>query len=363
LIWGSNLMSTAVSQPYAQPRIDAPATPPPNPHEILWTLTNAFVPARCLQVIAELGVADLIGDEPAEVEALASRCGADPDALDRVLSLLAGHGIFRRHGRRYTHTPASRLLRSDDPMSLRAFPRMMGLPILQAAFASLEHSVRTGAPGLLTVEPAGLWAYLEAYPSEGQIFGEAMAARAAADIESILGTYDFAQFRTVADIGGGHGHLLRAILQRTPTVHGILFDLPPVIDAIDAGHDRLTTQPGDFFADPLPTADAYILMEVLHDWPDDECERILAAIQRVAAPSAKLLVIEEVLPERGTHPAAHNLDVIMLAITGGRERTSSELDELFTKAGFQPGTLMQATGRMQIIETKAIERPPSHQRP
>jgi hypothetical protein len=139
-------------------------------------------------------------------------------------------------------------------MSLQAFPRMVGLPIFQAAFASLEHSVRTGAPALHAVEPDGLWTYLEAHPLEGRIFAEAMSARAAADIAWILAAYDFGRFRTVADIGGRHGHLLRAILERSPATHGILFDLPAVIDAIDAGADKLTTQAGDFFTDPLPSA-------------------------------------------------------------------------------------------------------------
>ena len=118
------------------------------PHEVIWTLTNAVVASSCLHVVAELGVADHIDTQPVSVEELASGCDADPDSLDRVLRLLVAHGIFADHGGAYTHTESSRLLRSDHPMSMRAFSRMMGLSVFLSSFARLEHSVRTGSPAL-----------------------------------------------------------------------------------------------------------------------------------------------------------------------------------------------------------------------
>lgn len=114
-------------------------------------MNNAVVPSTCLHLVAELGVADDIGDEPVRVESLASRCGADPDALDRVLGLLATHGTFRRVEGSYAHTPASVLLRTDHPRSMRAYLRMMTMPLFSTAFSNLEHSVRTGAPAIETV--------------------------------------------------------------------------------------------------------------------------------------------------------------------------------------------------------------------
>ncbi len=330
------------------------STEPPAPHELIWTLTNAYVPSTCLHLVAELGVADRIGEKPASLEELASRLGADPDALDRVLSLLAAHGIFARTDRSYTHTPASRLLRSDHPMSMRAFPRMNGLPFISQTFSNLEHSVRTGAPAIESVEPRGLWAYLQDRPDEAQIFSQAMTAKAAGDSAAVLGAYDFSPFRRIADIGGGRGHLLQAVLDAAPQSTGVLFDLPAVIETLDIRHARLTPHAGDFFTDPVPAADAYLLMEILHDWADAQCVAILRAIRRAAAPGAKLLVIENVLGNRGSDAGGHNLDVIMLAVTGGRERTPSELGGLLQQASFSEGAVIETATRLRVVEATAV---------
>lgn len=335
-------------------QLQAPQREEPPPHEIVWALTNAVVPSMCLHLVAELGVADRLGDDPASPVELASRCGVEPDPLERMLALLACHGIFRREGERYAHTPASRLLRSDEPMSMRAFPRMMGLPLIAATFANLEHSVRTGRPAVETVEPNGFWTYLQDHPDEGQIFAQAMTAKASADIAAILGAYDFGACDTIVDVGGGRGHLLAAVLEAVPRAQGILFELPEVVEKLEVRHDRLTTLAGDFFADPLPAADAYVLMEVLHDWGDAECAAILSAIRRAASPGAKVLVIENVLVDRGADPRGHTLDVIMLAVTGGRERTVSELDSLFRRAGFSEGAVTDTAGPLRIVEATAV---------
>jgi C-methyltransferase len=327
---------------------------PRPPHEIIWTLANAFIASRCLHVIAALGVADEIGDAPVSTPELASRCGADADALGRALRLMAAHGIFEADGDGFRHTPPSRLLRSDHPMSMRAFAAMMDLPGFTAAFAQLEHSVRTGSPAIETVEPKGAWAYLHDHPDEARTFDHAMTAKAAADIPAILGAYDFSRFATIADIGGGRGHLLRAILDAAPAAGGVLFDQPQVIDAADVQHDRLTRQAGDFFADPLPAADAYVLMEVLHDWPDAECVAILRAIRAAAGAGAKVLVIENVLPDDGDDPGGRALDIVMLAITGGRERTAQRMGELLTSCGFGDPTVIPTEGRLRIVEAPAV---------
>ena len=324
------------------------------PHEIVWTLTNAVVASKCLHVVAELGVADHVGNEPADVTELASRCGADSGALERVLHLLAAHGIFERQGAGYAHTEASRLLRSDHPMSMRAFSRMMGLPVFAATFENLEHSVRTGAPSVELVAPAGLWPYLQEHPGEAEIFGQAMTAKAAADIAAILAAYDFSRFGTIADIGGGRGHFLRAVLDAAPGAQGVLFDLPHVIESLDVEHDRLTSQAGDFFVDPLPAAEAYVLMEVIHDWADAECVAILRAIRRAAAPGASVLVIEDVMPDDEADPRSQTLDIVMLAVTGGRERTASQLGELFDRAGFRRAAVTETAGAMRIVEGTAV---------
>jgi C-methyltransferase len=322
----------------------------PQPHETIWTLTNAVVASSALHAVAELGVADHIDDEPISSKQLAAACAVDPDALDRVLCLLAANGVFERHGDSYQHTDASRLLRSDHPMSMRGFPRMMGLPAMRASFARIDHSIRTGSPSIELIDGGGLWSYLQHHPEEMEIFGQAMTGKAAADTAAVLSAYDFSRFDTIADIGGGRGHLLRAVLDAVPTAEGILFDLPDVIASLDIDRDRLTARAGDFFVDPLPTADAYILMEVLHDWPDAETAAILSALRRAASPGARVLIIENVLVDVAADPRGHTLDVIMLSITGGRERTGGQFTKLLEAAGFSESTVINTGGPLRIVE-------------
>jgi C-methyltransferase len=320
------------------------------PHELVWALATGAVAARCLQVVSELGVADALGPEPARVDVLAARCGLDADALDRVLHLLADQGVFARSADGYSHTAASELLRSDHPMSMRAFPRMMGSPMAWDSFGSLAHSVRTGSPGMAQVEPRGMWAYFETRPQEAQIFGEAMTAKAAADVMAVLAAYDFSGIGVLADIGGGRGHLLRAVLDAAPRTRGVLVDLPAVIDQLEVHHERLEPRAADFFTDPLPSADAYLLMEVLHDWPDSQAAAILTAVRKAASPGARILVIENMLDDNQPDIRGHILDVIMLAVAGGRERTVTELSALLSEAGFSDTTSQSTQGPMRILE-------------
>jgi len=321
-----------------------------HPHETIWNLTNAVVASSALHAVAELGVADQIDDEPVSSKNLAAACQVDPEALDRVLCLLAANGVFERRGEGFQHTDASRLLRGDHERSMRSFPRMMGLPVMQASIDRLDHSIRTGVPSIEQVGGSGLWPYLSAHPEEAEIFAQAMTSKAAADTAAVLYAYDFGRFDTIADIAGGRGHLLRAVLDAVPAAEGILFDLPDVIASLEVDRDRLTTRAGDFFVDPLPTADAYILMEVLHDWPDPEAAAILSAVRRAASPGARVLIIENVLVDTATDRRGHTLDVIMLAITGGRERTGDEFAQLLQNAGFTSSTVIETGGPLRIVE-------------
>lgn len=322
----------------------------PQPHELVWSLATAGFAARCVHVIADLGVADRIDDSPASADELASACGVDADALGRIMNLLAAHGIFDHRDGTFGHTAASRLLRSDHPMSMRPFLQMMGLPIIWGSITELGHAVRTGRPSLEVLESQGFWAHLQGHPSEGEIFGRAMTAKAGAEGAAVVDAFDFRPYRTIADIGGGRGHLLRAVLEAAPDTEGILFDLPEVIDSLDAQHPRMRATAGDFFTDALPTANAYVLMEVLHDWPDKECVAILSAIRRAAQADSALLIIEGVLPEDHNDPRAATLDLIMLTVTGGRERTATDLEQLLQRAGWGLNRVVETDSPMRIVE-------------
>jgi hypothetical protein len=252
------------------------------------------------------------------------------------------------------HTRASALLRSDHPMSMRALPRMMGLPGFLTAFVGLEQSVRTGVPSITTVAPDGMWAYFQQHPDEARIYGEAMTAKGVADVAAVLDAYDFTRFGVIADIGGGRGHLLRALLDAAPGARGVLFDLPAVIAGVEVARDRLTTQAGDFFVDALPAAEAYVLMDVIHDWNDEESVAILSAIRRAAAPGAVVLVVENVLDDAEPDPRGSIIDVIMLAISGGRQRTPGQLSRLFGSSSFSAGIVIDTSGTQRIVEALAI---------
>jgi O-methyltransferase domain len=306
-----------------------------NPFATLLQIAGGYCVPRCLHVVADLGVADVLDETPRTAAELAASVGADPDALGRALCLLAAHGVFEVHAGTFHHSPASRLLRSDHPQSLRAFARMIGLPINWATYGALEHTLRTGRPAAEQVLPSGFWAYYAEHPAEAGIFNAAMAGKAHGQVAGVVAAYDFSDFGRVGDIGGGRGHLLQAVLGAVPAATGVLFDLPHVIaEAADLVSERLTLQAGDFFKDALPICDAYLLMEIIHDWGDQEAVAILQAIRRAAPSHAKLLLIEQMVPDDPGPHWSKMVDIHMLTLVGGRQRTHQEYAALLGQADF-----------------------------
>lgn len=320
--------------------------------EMLLELSAAHVAARALHVVAELGVADALDGEARPADDLATEAGVDPRALARVLRLLEGHGVFASDAAgRWRHSEASRWLRSDHPTSLRAFARMSGTPFGWAPFTALEHAVRTGEPSIRTIAPEGPWAYLEAHPEEQAIFQEAMTAKAHGDVAAVLAAHDFSSYSRITDVAGGRGHLIRALLDAYPDCSGVLFDLPDIA-AQATPAPRLEIVAGDFFSDRLPACDAYILMNVVHDWDDERAAAILAAVADAGRSSAAVLLLETILPEGPEHHRAKTLDILMLALTGGRERTVSEYDQLLTQSGMELVRVAPTATAFSIIEAR-----------
>jgi hypothetical protein len=320
----------------------------PAPAQLLWGLINTHTIARCIHLIAEAGVADALGENPRSVVELAAATRLNADALGRMLRLVSAHGVFSCEPQGYAHTPTSRLLRSDHPQSLRSFARMIGMPLIWNGFTDLNHAARTGTPA---IDSAQLFAYFADHPSEASLFNQAMAGKSAGVVPAVVEAYDFSPFRTIADIGGGRGHLLQAILDRATTASGILYDLPHVIaDASTGGSGRLRLVAGDFFREALPVADAYVLMEVIHDWADDKAAEILAAVRRAAPATARVLVVEALVSESPGPHFGKMLDIIMLAVTGGRERTASEYEGLLASAGFRLTRVVPTPSQYSIVE-------------
>jgi hypothetical protein len=243
------------------------------------------------------------------------------------------------------------MLRGDHPRSMRDYVRMFGLAPFWATFGELEHSVRTGLPAGEKVTPGGLWAYFAQHPDASAIFNATMVTKAQTQIAGVLAAYDFSGFEVIGDIGGGRGHLLSALLERVPTARGVLFDLPHVVeDAAGATSPRLTRQAGDFFKDSLPVCDAYLVMEVIHDWNDAESVSILKAIRRAAPSHAKLLLIEEMVPDDPGPAWPKMLDIHMLALIGGKQRTRREYEALFDEAGFSFKREIDTGAGISILE-------------
>lgn len=315
---------------------------------LLGNLASGYVAPRCLHAVAELGVADALSREPAELSELARAVGADPDALRRVLRLLAAHGVFELEGDHVRHTPGSRLLRQDHPRSMRDVVLMRGLPVNWSAYLDFAGVVRRGGPA---GAPDERWRYYASHPEEAAVFNRAMTGRARELVSAVVESYDFTPHGVIGDIGGGRGHLLDAVLEAAPRARGILFDLPHVIHDAGAPRERLEYRGGSFFDDALPACDLYVLMEVIHDWPDAEAAAILAAVHRAAPPQARLLIVESIVPEGPGPDPIKGLDVHMMALFGGRQRTRAEYDALLRAAGFSLLRVIETPARISILES------------
>jgi len=277
---------------------------PPDPGTVrlqLLDVLGGFLRTQALHTAASLGLADIVDKEPVPVEALAARVGADPSALHRVMRLLASNGIFSEAApRAFVSTPLSDGLRTDRPDSVHYITLLQGSDADLAASEMLR-SVRTGEPAAETVFGMPFFEHLSGDADRSDIFNRAMAGSVAARASAAVG-FDCSGASVVADIGGGNGSLLSAVLHEQAHLRGVVFDLPrvvaearPVIE--NAGlSDRCETAGGNFFTDALPGADVYVLAQVLHDWDDRRAVAILRNCRRSIAEAGRLLVLEQVLP-------------------------------------------------------------------
>ena len=312
-------------------------------------LIGGYQISAAIGAVARLGVADALAAGPMGPQDLAARVGADARSLGRTLRALEDAGLFTKlDDGRIALTALGELLRSDAPTSARRGAIASTEEWRWRAYGHLTHSVRTGEPGFALAHGCGLWEYLAREPDAAAMFNESMSRVAAANAAALVRTYDFRNVSRLVDVGGGHGLLASAVLQANPHMHGVIVDLPGVIDGArtrmsEAGlTDRCELIAGDFF-DAVPAGgDAYVLSWILHDWDDRSAARILANCRSAMREGGRLLVIEMVIPSGEEPPASPDLDRLikaadleMLTIVGGRERTAIEYRELFMTAGFE----------------------------
>jgi hypothetical protein len=321
-----------------------------DPAQTVIDLMRAYWASRCIHVIAELGVADALDEVPRTAAELAEKTGTDSNALHRVLRALVRRGIFELKDGRFAHNDASRLLRTGVEGSLRSAARTFGLPVWWNSYGALGQSLRTARPAVEFCTGQALFSYLGAHPEEAALFAETMVGNSRVHMGQLVQAYDFRGAQVIGDIGGGLGHLLTAVLEVAPQAQGILFDRPEVIQyAKKAPAARVSYVTGDFFRDPIPACDIYLLKRVLHDWSDPEAVAILRNVRAGARQGARILTIEGVLDEESLGPLA-DIDVEMLVMAGGRERTREDWEKLLDEAGVSLRRIVPVGPVTAIIE-------------
>jgi predicted O-methyltransferase YrrM len=327
-----------------------------NPQAELRRMLTGFWITQCVFAAAKLGIADLVADGAKPVVELADEVQADPSALYRLLRALASVGVFAEVGSQsFEQTPLSSLLREGTPDSLRGLALLVGI-ISVPVWAQIVHSVQTGQPAVDKVLGASLFEYLDRNPQAAKIFDEAMAGQTVMIARAVIAAHDFSQYRTIVDIGGGTGALITEILAAAPRSRGINFDQPAVAERAKSLlqskglADRCLAIGGDFFVEIPSGGDAYLLKFVLHDWSDEDCVKILRNTRAAMAQGSVLLVIESVIPAGNASYPGKLMDVNMLVMTGGRERTESEYGALLERGGFRLRRVMPAHPIASIIE-------------
>ncbi len=323
-------------------------------------------PAQAITAAAQLGIADALADGPLPLDELAARVGADPDALGRLLRALIGRGIFRRRrDGRYALNSLAATLRSDAAISLKGAALFQGSQEQRERWTLLAESVRTGESIVPALRGKDGFDYLADIPEHADLFNQTMTSLAQMTLAVVVGSYDFAAHRTIVDVGGGQGAMLAAILTSTPGSRGVLYDLPTVVAGAPEllrhsnVSDRVRIEEGSFF-DAVPAGgDAYLLKNIIHDWPDGKALQILRNVRAAAKPGATLLLVEMVVLDNGRDGPENWVDLEMLLNLGARERTAAEYRDLLRKAGFRMTRVVPTASPLRVVEAIADETAPA----
>jgi hypothetical protein len=317
--------------------------------------------SQAITTAADLGVADALAGGPLPIDELASKVGADPDGLRRLLRALISKGVFaQRDNGRYELTPLAELLRSDAPVSMAATAQLVGSRQHREHWSLLTEAIKTGSSVVPALRGKTFFDYVSDDPGFGQIFNDAMTSYSGLLIGPVVGAYDFTPYSTIIDVAGGHGRLLAAILASAPNAQGVLYDQPEVIAGaaplLQEHHvaERVRLAEGSFFDGVPAGGDIYILKYIIHNWDDDAAVRILRNVRSAAAAGAVLLLVEWVIPEDECESPAKWNDLGMLLINNGRERTAGEYHRLLDKAGFQMIRVVGTASPLSIIEARAM---------
>ncbi|MEV7434850.1 methyltransferase [Streptomyces griseoviridis] len=331
---------------------------PPDTSELSAQLSehmNGYLYTACLYTVTKAGVADHLGDGPRTAAELAERTGLNGPHLHRVLRYLATREVFREDDQaRFALTPMAELLRTDVPGSLHDPFLMLGEDLFWRPYARMYDTVRQGHTVFDDIFGAGFFAHLQTVPETASVFNAGTAGFSRLWNQHIASSYAFPDGAKVIDVGGGTGSLLREILTTHPHITGTLYDQQSVLDEhqldTPATTGRWSVQAGDFFENVPAGADHYILKSVLHDWSDTDCLRILKSVREAVHDTSTLLVVDPVIPPGNQPHASKTIDVSMLAVVDGKERTQAEFEDILGKGGFTVSRILTTPSLMSIVE-------------
>ncbi len=329
-----------------------------SPHQQLDRMITGYWISQAIYAAAKFSIADHLKYGPKSVDELAEATCTNAEALYRLLRALASNGIFAEgESRQFSLTPLAEPLQSDVPGSKRALALMSGDEQFRA-WAEIDYSIQTGRIAFEKVYGKPIFDYLGDNPDKARIFDAAMVGIHGRESNAILDAYDFSDIGVVADIGGGNGSQIITILEKHPNAKGILFDLPHVIERAknlieSAGFSDRCELVADSFFDAVPEgADAYMMRHIIHDWDDEKSLTILRNCHQAMSSNSKLLIVESVIPPGNEPFGGKFLDLVMLLIPGGKERTEDEYRELLGKAGFELTQVVPTGTEISIMEAK-----------
>jgi hypothetical protein len=335
---------------------------PVPPNVALLRIAGNVMLARCIGVMAELGIADLVHDAPKTAAELAHLTQSHAGAMYRALRYLASHGIFTEDSAgKFANTDVSHLLRTGVPHSMKDAVRQSWQDIVWDTYKHIPHTIKTGEPAFNRAFGADFFDYLSSHPEIGAKFDAAMALQSAPENAAVAAAYPFGDAKVVVDVAGGRGGFLATLLKAHPNLRGILFDQQYVLDqpnhVKEAGLAAHCTFVGGNFFQSIPTGgDVYVLKRILHDWDDETAIKILKNCAAAMTPAAKLIAVDAVIKPGNDPDPNKALDVGMMVLLRGRERTAEDFAKIYAAAGLQLTRIIPtaAPSTMSLVEGQRI---------
>ena len=324
------------------------------PQETMLNLIGGFWIARSLYLAAKLGVADVFDNQPKTIAQLAVATNTEPQPLYRLLRALASVGIFTEVSDQcFVLTSLGATLQSNSPDSMRYIAMAQMGYEHSLGWTNGLHSLRTGEIAFDAAAGMSVWDHYARHPEDAQIFSQSMTNVGTAIAQAVAASYDFSQFKMIVDVGGAQGSLVSTIMRSYPHLKGILFDLPEVIANVSV-NDKIQPVAGNFFESVPSSGDVYLMRWIIHDWNDEKSSIILKNCHRAMPNHGKLLFVEIIIPSGNEPSPAKFIDMIMLLLTGGRERTEAEYRSLLRSNGFELTRVIPTPSMFSIIE--AVKR-------